>query len=143
MSGLSHDDIAQIREGYRLFKEGNPAFLDRFEPDARIIFPESLPKGGTYASPLEALEFWNNTGQLFEDADPEPEEFVRNRDRLVVLGRFRGRSRATGEQIVVRFAHAYALTDAEGPMSEQKYTSFELIIDTAPVLAALAEEDRG
>jgi ketosteroid isomerase-like protein len=140
--GLSQDDIAQIRDGYRLFKEGDPAFLDGFEPDATIIFPESLPKGGTYASPLEALEFWNNIGQLFEGADPEPEDFVRDGDRLVVLGRFRGRSRATGEQVGVRFAHAYGLTGAEEPMSEQKYTSFELIIDTAPVLAALDEEDR-
>src|SRR4051794_589990 len=101
-----------------------------------------VTKGGTYTSPLEALEFWNNIGRLFEAPDPEPEEFLRNGERLVVLGRFRGRSRATGQEVAVRFAHAYGLTDAERPMSEQKYKSFELIIDTAPVLAALAEQDR-
>ena len=80
--------------------------------------------------------------ELFENAHPEPDEFIREGDRLVVLGRFHGRSRATGKQIAVRFAHVYGLTGAEGPLSDQKFTSFELIIDTAPVLAALAEADR-
>lgn len=136
---LSQDEIAQIRAGYRLFREGDPAFLDAFEPDARITFPESLPKGGTYASPLEALEFWNNIGASFADAAPEPEEFVRDGDRLVVLGRFRGRSHATGEDIEARFAHVFGLADADRSLEGQSYTSFELIIDTVPVLAGLGE----
>ena len=117
-------------------------FLERFEPDARLVFPESLPKGGTYRSALEALEFWNNVSELFEGAHPEPAEFIREGDRLVVLGHFRGRSRATGEPVAVRFAHVFGLTDAEGPLSDQRYISFELIIDTAPVLSALAKRGR-
>ena len=140
--GLSQDDIAQIREGYRRFREGDPAFLDGFEPDATIVFPESLPNGGTYRSPLEALEFWNNIGALFEAAEPQPEEFVRDGDRLIVLGRFRGRSVATGDPVEVRFAHVFGLSGAGGPMSEQRYTSFELIIDSAPIVAALDPADR-
>lgn len=69
---LSQADIEHIREGYRLFTRGDPAFLERYEPDATMVFPESLPKGGTYASPLEALDFWNTAGELFEDAHPDP-----------------------------------------------------------------------
>jgi ketosteroid isomerase-like protein len=135
---LSRDDIAYIREGYRLFAEGDPAFLERYEPDATLVFPESLPKGGTYGSPLEALEFWNNIGELFEDAHPEPEEFIRDGDRLVVLGRFHGRARATGAQVAIRFAHVFGLTDAQGPLSGHRYSSFELIADTAAVVSALS-----
>jgi uncharacterized protein len=138
---LGPEDIEHIRRGYRLFTEGDPAFLDLYEADARVVFPESLPKGGTYASPLEALEFWNNVGELFEAAHPEPEEFLRDGHRLVVLGHFHGRSRATGEQVAIRFAQVFGLPDAEGPLSGQRYTSFELIIDTAAVLSALAEQD--
>ena len=40
---LSQADINYIREGYRLFKNGDPAFLDRFTPDATLVFPETLP----------------------------------------------------------------------------------------------------
>jgi ketosteroid isomerase-like protein len=141
---LSQQDIDHIREGYRLFGEGDPAFLDYFQPDATLIFPESLPKGGTYASPLEALEFWNNVEEeLFEGSHAEPEKFIRDGDCLVVLGHFHGRSRVTGEQVVIRFAHVFGLTDVGGRLSEQRYASFELIIDTAAVLSALAEQGKG
>lgn len=140
---LSREDIDHIREGYRRFTEGDPAFLETYEPGATIVIPESLPKGVTYRSPMEALEYFNNIGELFEDARPEPEEFIRDGDRLVVLGRFHGRSRATGEQVAVRFAHVYGLPDAERPLREQKYTFFELIIDSAAVLSALTTRATG
>jgi ketosteroid isomerase-like protein len=141
--GLSREDIDHVREGYRLFAAGDPAFLARYEPDATLVFPGSLPKGGTYRSPWEALEFWTSTGELFEDAHPEPEEFFRDGDRLVVLGRFHGRSRATGEQVAIRFAHVFGLTGVEGPMSEQRFTSLELIADTAAFAAAVTTQGGG
>jgi len=69
-ASLSEEDIDYIREGYRRFADGDPTFLDRFTSDATLVFPETLPKGGTYASPWEALEYFNNVGELFEDAHP-------------------------------------------------------------------------
>ncbi len=69
-ASLSRHDIDHVRHGYRLFAAGDPAFLDHYEPDATVVFPESLPKGGAYASPLEALEFWNNIGELFRVPPP-------------------------------------------------------------------------
>ena len=140
---LSEEDIDHIRGVYRLFEEGDPAFLDGFTPDATLVFPETLPKGGTYGSPWEALEYFNTVGELFEDPHPEPEEFIRDGDRLVVLGHFHGRSRATGEQVAIRFAHVYRLTGAEGPLSQQRYAAFELVIDTAAVLAASTAQRTG
>jgi len=140
---LSEEDIDYIREGYRLFEEGDPAFLDRFTPDATLVFPETLPKGGTYGSPWEALEYFNNVGELFEDPHPEPEEFIRDGHRLVVLGHFHGRSRATGELVAIRFAHVYRLTGVEGPLSQQRYAAFELLIDTAAVVAAITGQRAG
>jgi len=140
---LSQEDIDYIREGYRLFEDGDPAFLDRFTPDATFVFPETLPKGGTYGSPWEALEYFNNIGELFEDPHPEPEEFIRDGDRLVALGHFHGRSRVTGEKVAIRFVHVYRLTGVEGPMSQQRYAAFELLIDTAAVIAAITGQRAG
>ena len=134
---LSQEDIDHIREGYQLFQDGDPAFLERFTPDATLVFPETLPKGGTYESPWEALEFWTTIGELVEGARAEPEEFIRDGDRVVVLGSFHGSARATGEQITVRFAHVFGLAGSAGALSNQKITSLELFIDTAAMLAAL------
>src|SRR5436190_914236 len=58
-TSLSQQEIEHILQLYQLFKQGDPAFLDLYEPDATLVFPDSLPNGGTYHSPLEALEFWN------------------------------------------------------------------------------------
>jgi ketosteroid isomerase-like protein len=139
---LSQEDIDYIREGYRLFEHGDPAFLDRFTPDATLVFPETLPKGGTYGSPWEALQFWNTIGEILDDPHPEPEEFIRDGDRLVVLGHVHGRARGTGEQVAIRFAHVFTWS-GEGPLAGRKATSFELICDTASFAAVLAGAEPG
>jgi ketosteroid isomerase-like protein len=136
---LSEEDIDYIREGYRLIEDGDPAFLDRYTPDATLVFPETLPKGGTYASPWEALEYFNNIGELFEDPHAEPEEFIRDGERVVVLGHFHGRSRATGERVAIRFAHVFRLA-AEGPLNQTRNVAFELLVDTAAVVAAITRQ---
>lgn len=140
---LSQADINYIREGYRLFKNGDPAFLDRFTPDATLVFPETLPSSGTYNSPWDALEYFNRVGELFDDPHAKPEEFIRDGDRLVVLGHFHGRSRATCQQVAIRFAHVARLTAVEGPLSGQRYAAFELLVDTAAVVAAINGQDAG
>jgi ketosteroid isomerase-like protein len=140
---LSQGDVDYIREGYRLFEDGDPAFLDHFTPDATLVFPETLPKGGTYGSPWEALEFWNTIGELLDHPHFEPEEFIRDGDRLVVLGHVHARARATGERVAIRFAHVIRLSGAEGPLSERRYAAFELLVDTAAVLAAITEPGAG
>ena len=60
-----------------------------------------------------------------------------------MLGQFHGRSRATGDQVAIRFAHLYRLTGVEGPLSEQRYAAFELLIDTAAVVAAMGGQGAG
>ena len=143
LGSLSQEDIDYVREGYQLFEDGDPAFLDRFTPDATLVFPETLPKGGIYESPWEALEFWNNIGELFEGPRPKPEEFIRDGDRLVVLGTWHAVVPTTGRRAAVRFAHVFRLSGGDEPLSEQKMTSLEWIGDSAAFAAALAEAESG
>ena len=142
-ANLTLEDIEYLREGYRLFREHDPAFMERFAPDATFVFPTTLPAGGTYEGPWEALEYFNYVGELFEDPHPEPEEFIRDGDRLVALGHFHGRSRATGERVAIRFAHVFRLTAVDGALSQQRYAAFELLIDTAAVVAATSGPGAG
>src|SRR5262245_89834 len=117
-----------------MFREGDPAFLERFAPDARLSFPSTLPAGGTYDGAFEAMEYFTTIGELFEGASPTPEEFLRVEDRVIVYGTFRGRSRQTGEQIAERFIHSLRMSGVGATLTEQKIVSFELFIDTAAVL---------
>ena len=140
---LSQADINYIREGYRLFKNGDPAFLDRFTPDATLVFPETLPSSGTYNSPWDALEYFNRVGEFFDDPHVKPEEFIRDGDRLVVLGHFHGRSRATCEQVAIRFAHVARLTAAVSTNSSKAAYRWPLNGPSAAVVAAINGQDAG
>jgi ketosteroid isomerase-like protein len=135
--GLSSEEIEWIRDGYRMFREGDPAFMDRFAPDAECRFPVTLPAGGTYDSPFEALEFWTTMSEVFDSPYADPEEFLRVGDRLVVLGTWRARSRQTGEEIAARFVHVYGLSGDEASAIDQKAVSFEVLADTAALLQSL------
>lgn len=135
--GLSDAEIEWVREGYRMFREGDPAFMDRYEPDAPVIIPESLPKGGTYAGPWEAMEFWTMIGDLVENPYPDPEEFVRAGDRLIVFGTWRGRARHSGEEIELRIVHAFRHKDPDASLIDNPITSAELFADTVAFLRAI------
>jgi SnoaL-like domain len=134
--GLSPEEIEWVREGYRQFREGDPSFMDRYTQDATFRIPSTLPAGGTYNSPLEALEFWTTIAELAESPYPDPEDFVRAGDRLIVFGTWRGRPRHTGEEIAVRFIHSFRTGGAGGSLVSQKLIDFELFIDTAAMLQA-------
>ena len=135
--GLSTEEIEWIRDGYRMFAEGDPAYLDRFAADAKIIIPETVPGGGTFDSPLEWLEFTATLGELFDDPHPDPEEFLRVGDRLIVIGTWRARSHQSGEKVTARFVHLLRLSDAVAPVNDQQAVSFENVADTAAVLQGL------
>jgi ketosteroid isomerase-like protein len=138
---LSDEEIEVLREGYRLFAEHDPAYMDRWTDDARIELPESLPAGGTYAGWWDALEFTSTISERLEDPHPEPEEFIRDGDRVVVLARWHAVAPATGREFVARVAHVFTRGDGDVPFADQKVTSFELIGDTQTFLDALAEAD--
>jgi ketosteroid isomerase-like protein len=135
--GLSDEEVEYLREGYELFAAGDATFMDRWADDAELTIPSTLPAGGTYTGPWEAMEFWTTIGELFERARPEPEEFIRVRDRLIVLGTWRGRSRETGEELATRFLHSIRLPDAEATVVGQRAEAVELFIDSAEILQAI------
>lgn len=141
--GLTEEEIEWVREGYRMFREGDPAFMDRFEPDARVTIPESLPAGGVYAGTWEAMEFWTTVGELIENPFPDPEEFLRVEDRLIVFGTWRGRSVQTGEEVALRFIHSQRLNGDGATLMDQKIVSIELFVDTAAFLQAIGQPTPG
>jgi ketosteroid isomerase-like protein len=60
----------------------------------------------------------------------DPDEYIDAGERVVVLGRLRGRARATGVEFEARFAHVWVFGDGV-------VVTFDSIVDSATVLAAL------
>jgi ketosteroid isomerase-like protein len=135
--GLSTEEIEWLRDGYRMFREGDPAFMDRFAADAKITLPKTVVGGGTFDNPLEALEVTATIGELFDDPHPDPEEFLRVEDRVIVIGTWRARSRQSGEKITARFVHLLRYGDADAPVNDQQAVSWENVIDTRAMFQEL------
>ena len=132
--GLSAEEIEWLRDGYRLFREGDPAFMDRFADDAKITIPRTAAGGGTFDNPLEALETTAAVGELFDDPHPDPEEFLRVEDCVIVIGTWRARSLQSGEKITARFVHLLRYGDADAPVNDQRADSFENVLETGPIV---------
>lgn len=140
---LSAEDVDALRAGYRRFRDHDAAWMDRYAPDAKLVFPDTLPAGGVYEGAWEALEFMTTVSERVGDPHPEPEEFVRDGDRVVVLGTWHAVIPATGRRVSVRVVHVFTFSGGDRPLSEQQIVSFELIADTASFAAALAEGAAG
>src|SRR5439155_26936449 len=104
-ANLTLEDIGYLREGYRLFREHDPAFMERFAPDATFVFPTTLPAGGTYKGPWEALELMTAVSDRIDDPHPEPEALIRDGDRLVMLRSWHAVLATKRRQMPVRPGH--------------------------------------
>jgi len=127
---ITEDLVARSRDNYRMFRENDPAFVERLDPDIAWHVPDTLPFGGDLHGVMEVFEFFAAMNELFEDAYPEPEEFLAAGDKLVVLGTWRGRARSTGIRVELPFAHVSQFRDG-------RLVYFRNYIDAAKVLQSV------
>jgi uncharacterized protein len=93
--------------------------------------PETVPYFGERRGREGALEFFKNLGTEVEFESFEPGEFIAEGDKVVVLGRERGRVRRTGKT----FDNAWALVFT---IREGKVAGFRCYENTAAIAEAFA-----
>jgi ketosteroid isomerase-like protein len=128
---MSNVDI--VKRSYDAFSRNDlEGVMGDMAPDIVWHQAQGLPHGGTYRGleevkrnifdPLDE-EWWN-------DFTADPDEFLDAGSNVVVVGRYRGVSKATGQQLDVPFVHIWTL---EGTKAIQ----FRQYLDTAGWVAAL------
>jgi 2-(1,2-epoxy-1,2-dihydrophenyl)acetyl-CoA isomerase len=74
-------------------------------------FAEGMPVGGGRADgPEDALEHWWAIGRAYR-VRAEPEEVLRDGDRVVVRGTYRGTVRRSGDDVKAAFVHLWTVGD--------------------------------
>jgi ketosteroid isomerase-like protein len=99
--------------------------------DFELILPETVPWGGTRHGRDGVEAYATIFRDHVEGQWADPDDFLEAGELIIVLGRLRGRARATGEEYEVHFAHVWTLSDGV-PSRCRSY------FDTAPIMAALA-----
>jgi ketosteroid isomerase-like protein len=98
--------------------------------DFELILPLTVPWGGTRHGRDGVEAFATIFRDHVEGQWADPDDFIDGGDLIVVLGRLRGRARATGKEFEEHFAHVWTLS-AGMPSRCRSY------FDTAPIMAAL------
>jgi steroid delta-isomerase-like uncharacterized protein len=119
-----------ITSGYQAFaRQDVPAVLALFDANIQWTVPDTVRFGGTYSGPAGVAQFFSHLSELYQEIHVEPEQFVEQGDRVVVLGTHRGRA-INGTPFEQKFVHSWVVTDGAA-------TSFTEFFDTVHMNVAL------
>jgi ketosteroid isomerase-like protein len=106
-------NVDVIRGGYEDFRNGDFAgVMNRFDPEIEWSVTPNIPFGGDYRGHEEVARFFEMLDEHYEELRVEPDEFIADGDRVVVLGVHRGRTRV-GNDFEIHFSHSWLLRDGK------------------------------
>ncbi len=113
---MSQQDVQTVREGYEAFnRQEIPNVLERFDPQIEWTEPggaAAAPSGTYRGAQAVAEKVFSLVPEHFEELHPQPEQFIDAGDHIVVVGRFRGRSK-TGAMLDAPFAHVWTMRNGK------------------------------
>ncbi len=131
---MSQENITLTKSLYEAFGRGDmPTFLAAMDPKIEWLEPggPGYPYPGVHRG-VQAVggEVFAQVPVYYEEFSVTPHDFVDAGDRVLVLGDFYGKSKATGKTFNVPFIHAFTFHDG-------KCTRYQNYTDTGTVAAAL------
>jgi uncharacterized protein len=103
-------NIAAVRRLYEA--RGNPDIVKTLlAPDVRWEAVEGFPHSGVHQGLNGVSDFFTRLFADFEDWRTEPAEIFEAGDRVIGLGFYSARAKATGKPFKARFAHIWTLCD--------------------------------
>jgi uncharacterized protein len=112
---MSTENVELVRRGYEAFARGGiEAAMDfvksgSVSPELEWIPPPDAPTHGVYRGHDEAKAEFHEWSGHFEDYDWEPSEFIDAGDRVLVVGRQRGRGRESGAAVSAQEFHVWTI----------------------------------
>jgi ketosteroid isomerase-like protein len=127
---MSSENVALIRAIYAAFASGDGAgIVSRMSPDIVWNEAENFPysDGNPYQGPEAiAAGVFARCGGEWDGFEALPEEYLDAGDTVVVLGRYRGRYKATGRDQNSQCVHVWRIAGG-------KATGFQQYVDTLQV----------
>lgn len=134
---MSEQENMKIVQGiYEAFGKGDiPAILNVVATDVQWINagPTEIPYAGKRNSRDQVAQFFKAIDDNVVVKQFEPREFIAQKDRVIVLGNWRGESKSTGRSFESEWVMAWTLVNG-------KVTSFRAYEDTAAVLEAFRKK---
>ncbi len=130
------ENVKIVQEIYTAFGKGDvPAILRVVADDVQWINagPTEVPYAGKRNSRDQVAQFFQAINDNVIVKQFEPREFIAQKDRVIVLGSWRGESKSTGRSFESEWVMAWTLING-------KVTSFRSYEDTAALLEAFRKK---
>jgi ketosteroid isomerase-like protein len=127
-----NENIEVVQQAYQNFKTGDiQALLNLLTEDVTWQLPEI--ENASYSGRREGREqvagFFGSLADALESLSFEPREFVAQNDKVVALGSYNWRVKATGREYGGDWAHVFTVRDG-------RITGFQEYMDTAAAASA-------
>ncbi len=131
-----NDNIAITQEIFVRFGRGDvPAILELLSDDVLIEFygPAVIPYANTFKGQAGARKFFETVLSSVDIHQFDAEEFIAERDKVIVTGHLRLTAKSTGGAIESDFVHVITMKDG-------KWTRFRDFMNTAVAQAAFTQK---
>lgn len=112
---MAQQDVDTMRQAYAAFNRGDiPGVLAAFDQDIEWHEPGGgqSPRGTYHGSQSVADDVFATVPTTFETFQVVPDQFIDAGEHVVVVGRFRGRSKA-GQDLDAPFAHVWTMRNGK------------------------------
>ncbi len=129
------NNIQVVQKAYECFGKGDiPGILATLSADVvwHVAPVENVPYTGTRNGHEGAASFFTGMVEAEDTLKFEPREFTAQDDRVIVIGHYEARAKATGREYATYWVHVFKFRDG-------KITSFAEYTDTAAIAAAFVK----
>ena len=133
---MSNNNVAITQEIFVRFGRGDvPAILELLSEDVVIEFygPPVIPYANTFKGQAGARKFFETVLASVDIHQFDAEEFIAERDKVIVTGHLRLTAKSTGGTIESDFVHVITMKDG-------KWTRFRDFMNTAVAQAAFSKK---
>jgi ketosteroid isomerase-like protein len=97
---MTSPNIDRLMDGFRAMERGDvDAVVALADPDVEFVNPETALEPGTRRGPEGLRIGLTGVLEVFEELTFDPERIVDLEDRVVAIGSFRGRGKASGMEV--------------------------------------------
>ncbi len=131
---MSQENVTRLQRSYEAFGRGDiPTVLAEMDSNMEWDEPQApgYPPAGVHRGPQAiANEVFGTIPTYYQEFAALPQEFLDAGDRVIVIGEYRGKGKASGTPFVAPFVHIHTFRNG-------KWVRFQEYTDTGTVAAAI------
>jgi uncharacterized protein len=136
------ENADRVRAFYAAAAEGDSAAMDVFAEDVEFAMPEVLPHGGVIRGRDALGAYFGEVHGRWDDFRVPLDDLVDGGERVVALGRFCGRPKASGRYVEIPFALVWTFRDGAAVRVDE-HTDTALLLEALRPAAAGAAAGGG